>query len=437
MSPGAARVAWLHCFAGISGDMAVASLIDVGADEQALRGALASLPLEGWSMEVSRVLRGGLSATRAAVTATGGGPARTLADVLAVLDAGELPERARARSRAAFLRLAEVEGRLHGVPTEDVHFHELGAHDTIVDVVGAMVALDLLGIDEVVASPVATGTGTIGSAHGTLPNPAPASVALLEGVPVYARDVGVELTTPTGAAILVAANARFGAMPAMVVGRAGYGAGAREIEGLPNVLQVVTGTRTSAPEATGGRGATAAQPLVLLEVNVDDATGEELADALAALLDAGAADAWTAPVLMKKGRPGSVVSALADLALAASVREVLLAHTGSLGARSHLVDRYASARRVEEVDVDGARVRVKVTTGRAKVEHDDAAAVARRLGVPVREVVRRAERAYARGTPSGHDPGDAEGSGEAASAGDPDRHGVDGGGPPGHARDDA
>lgn len=427
------RVAWFHCFAGISGDMTVAALLDAGADEVALRGALSTLPLGGWSLSTARVLRGGLAATRVEVSVTEDGTTRRLADVLEVIDAATLPERAATRARAAFVRLADAEARIHGARPDEVHFHELGGQDTIVDVVGAMVALDLLGIDEVVSSPVATGSGTSRGAHGTLPNPAPASLSLLAGAPVYAREVDVELTTPTGAAVLAAAGATFGPLPPLVVGAVGYGAGRREIDGLPNVLQVVTGARDPAapPGGPGGRGA--AQPLVLLETNVDDATGEELADAIAALLDAGALDAWSTPVLMKKGRPGTVVSTLCDLALERRVRETLLVHTGSLGARSHLVDRHASPRSMEQVDLDGTPVRVKVSPGRAKVEHDDASALARRLGVPVRDVVRRAERAYEAARPR---PGATGGRTGGPSAGDPDGHGVDDRGPSGDGRHD-
>ncbi|HVC26325.1 MAG TPA: nickel pincer cofactor biosynthesis protein LarC [Acidimicrobiales bacterium] len=390
-----ARIAWFHCFAGIAGDMAVASLLDAGADEGALRAGLSTLPLDGWSMDVSRVLRGGLAATRVDVSAAAGGPARTLSDVLAIVDAGDLPDRVRSRARSAFRQLADVEGRLHGLAPEDVHFHELGGHDTIVDVVATMLALDLLGVDEVVSSPVATGVGTVRTAHGTIPNPAPASLALLAGALVYAREVEVELTTPTGAAILAAVGTRFVALPPMRVDAVGYGAGARDLEGLPNVLQVVIGSLSGSDGPGAAPGSGAAQPLVMLEANVDDATGEELADAVAALLDAGAADAWTAPVVMKKGRPGTVVSALADVALADVLRATMLAHTGSLGVRSHPVERHASARRIAVVEIDGSPVRVKVAGDRVKVEHDDAAVIARRLGVPVRDVVRRAERALA------------------------------------------
>ncbi|MHB1781070.1 MAG: nickel pincer cofactor biosynthesis protein LarC [Acidimicrobiales bacterium] len=386
------RVAWFHCFAGIAGDMALASLLDAGADEGQLRSLLATLPLPGWAMEVTRVRRGGLAATRVVVTATDGGPARRLPDVLEMLHAGTLPARALERSVAAFNLLAEVEGHLHGEAPEEVHFHELGGHDTVVDVAGTMVALELLDVATVASSPVATGSGTVESAHGTLPVPTPAVLGLLAGAPLYGGGAraGAELTTPTGAAILAATGAVYGPMPMMTVASTGYGAGGRQIEGLPNCTQVVVGT----PLAATGGGAPVGQPLVLLEANVDDATGEELADAIAALLDGGASDAWTTPVLMKKGRPGHVVSVLAELPRSHALRSTLLRHTGSLGARAHLVDRYAVERELLEVDLDGTIVGVKVATGRVKVEHDDAAAIARREGVPVRDVVQRALRAY-------------------------------------------
>jgi uncharacterized protein (TIGR00299 family) protein len=390
----AGRVAWFHCFAGIAGDMALGSLIDAGADESELRSVLATLPLPGWTMDVARVRRGGLAATRVVVTATDAGPSRRLPDVLDILHAGSLGARALDRCTTAFRLLAEVEGHLHGAPPDEVHFHELGGHDTIVDLAGTMAALELLGIDRVAASPVAMGSGTVESAHGTLPVPSPAVLGLLVGAPLYGHDAGVELTTPTGAAILAATGATFGPMPEMTVLATGYGAGGREIEGLPNCTQVVVGTAA----VSTGMPLPAGQPLLLVEANVDDATGEELADAVAALLAAGASDAWTTPVVMKKGRPGHVVSVLAELERSAVLRSTLLRHTGSLGARSHLVDRYALERTVTEVDLDGTAVRIKVAAGRVKVEHDDAALLARRQGVPVREVIQRALDAYAAGS---------------------------------------
>jgi pyridinium-3,5-bisthiocarboxylic acid mononucleotide nickel chelatase len=260
----------------------------------------------------------------------------------------------------------------------------------------------VLGVDEVFASPVATGTGMVRSAHGVLPNPAPAVVELLQGAPTYGREVGVELTTPTGAALLAATASGYGPLPPMTIIATGFGAGDRELDDLPNVTQVVIGVA-----ADVGGVAEAGQPVVQLEVNVDDATGEVLAHTVAALLDAGAHDAWITPIIMKKGRPAYTVSVLADPSLAQQLAGVLVAETGSLGVRGQRMERWPAARTAAEVDVQGLPVRVKVSAGRVKVEYDDAARAARRTGLPLREVLSRAEeawRATAAATPAEPDP---------------------------------
>jgi uncharacterized protein (DUF111 family) len=256
-------------------------------------------------------------------------------------------------------------------------------------VVGTCSALEVLGVDEVRSSPVATGLGMVRSAHGLLPNPAPAVVELLRDAPTYGIDVHVELTTPTGAALLAANVTGWGPLPAMTIEQSGFGAGTRELDGRPNLTQVVIGTAAAAGLGDG-------QPVVLLEVNVDDVTGETLAHTITALLDAGAHDAWITPMLMKKGRPAHTVSVLADPALAAQCAAVLTSETGSLGVRAHRLERWPSAREVAAVEVDGVPVRVKVSPGRVKVEHDDAARAAQRLHLPLREIVSRAEEAWRR-----------------------------------------
>jgi uncharacterized protein (TIGR00299 family) protein len=384
------RVAWFHCFAGIAGDMALGALLDAGADFGELRSILARLPLSGWSIDAVPVLRGGIAATQVLVEVEEDGAVRTFPDVLAIIDEARLPPRVHERSVAIFSALASVEGRLHRRPPDQVHFHELGGHDTIVDIVGAAAALEVLGVDEVASSAVRTGTGVIRTAHGVLPNPSPAVLGLLAGAPVVGLDVSLELTTPTGAAILSALASGFGPMPAMTLEATGYGAGSRELESMPNCTQVVLGGRLAA--APGAPPA--AQPLVLLEANLDDATGEQLADAVSALLEQGALDAWSTPVVMKKGRPGHVLACLADPVLGEELRRVISAETGSLGVRSQPVERYTAPRRFEEVSVGGEPVRLKVSPGRVKAEHDDAARAARRLGLPVREVGRLAEEAW-------------------------------------------
>ena len=393
-------LAWFHCFAGIAGDMALASLVDAGADLNEVRALVQRVPVSGWSLEAEPVLRAGVAATKIHVRAAETPVVRTYAHISGLIDEARLPEAVRERAQATFAVLAEVEGRLHRRPTQQVHFHEVGGIDAIVDIVGTCAALHVLGVDQVRASAVATGTGLVRSSHGMLPNPAPAVVELLAGAPTYGRDLTVELTTPTGAALLAANAAGYGPMPPLRIGATGFGAGTHDIDGLPNVTQVVVGEAVEDERAPG-------QPVMLIAANVDDVTGETLAHTLEALLAAGAYDAWITPVVMKKGRPAHTVSALADSALAAQVAQVLTAETGSLGVRMHAMERWPAARVLEEVEVEGVPVRVKVSAGRVKVEHDDAARVARHTGLPLREVVSRAEEAWRQRTWTG--PGDEAG----------------------------
>lgn len=393
-------VAWFHCYAGVAGDMALGALFDAGADQHEVRALLGRLPLQGWSLAVEPVMRGGLSATNVRVATGETGVIRTHASIVEMVNRAALPDRVRDRALAVFSALAEVEGRLHRRNPAHVHFHEVGGVDAIVDIVGTCAALEVLGVDRVEVSPVATGIGMVRTAHGLLPNPSPATVELLTGMATYGRDLPFELTTPTGAALVATLAAAQGPLPAMVVAATGYGAGSRELDDLPNCTQVVLGE----PVAEGVEG----QPLVLVEANVDDATGETLAHTVAALMDAGCADAWVTPVVMKKGRPGHVVSALADPALAGQAARVLRAETGSLGARFSPVARSAVPRSAATVTVEGMPVRVKVSPGRVKAEHDDAARVASLRGLPVREVARRAESAWVDG-PGAEGPAPADG----------------------------
>ena len=389
------RAAWFHCFAGIAGDMALGSLLDAGADLDELLSLLARLPVPGWKLEVSPTMRSGIAATSVSVLSEESAIIRTSSHIVGLIEEARLPDRVRDRSLAVFSALAEAEGQIHRRPPSSVHFHEVGGVDAIIDVVGTCAALEVLGVDEVHASAVATGTGMVRSAHGMLPNPGPAVLELLRGAPTYGRDLAVELTTPTGAALLAGLACGWGAMPRCTVEATGYGAGSRELDDLPNLTQVVLGTLTSP-----GPAAEAGQPVVLIEANLDDATGETIAHAVAALLAAGAHDAWVTPIVMKKGRPGHTVSALCDPALARQVGRTLASETGSLGVRGTTLERWPANRSVDEVDVNGYPVRVKVSPGRVKAEYSDAARVARLTGLPLREVSFRAEETW-RQRPSG------------------------------------
>jgi uncharacterized protein (TIGR00299 family) protein len=383
-------VAWFHCFAGIAGDMALGACLDAGADLDEVNGILDRLPVGGWALEAELVMRGGLAATKAHVRYKPDGITRTYGHIAGLIEEGRLPERVRVRAQRVFRLMAETEGRLHRRPTASVHFHEVGGIDAIVDIVGTCAALEVLGVDDVSASTVRMGTGMVRTSHGLLPNPSPATVDLLKDAPVVGLDVNVELTTPTGAALLAGLCSRYGPMPPMRLLSSGFGAGTKELDSLPNLVQIAVGQSTAAETGI------AAQPLALLEANLDDVSGEVVAHAVEALLAAGALDAWTAHVTMKKGRPGVVFSALAQLSDAPRLRDLIGDETGTLGVRITTVDRWPFARQTDEVEVEGLPVRIKRTARRVKVEYEDAARVARHTGLTLREVVSRAE-AEARG----------------------------------------
>ena len=402
-------VAWFHCFAGIAGDMALGACLDAGAPLDEVTAILERLPIGGWALEPESVMRGGLAATKAHVEAKPDTITRTYGHIAGIIEEARLPARVRERAHRVFRLLAETEGRLHRRPTAAVHFHEVGGIDAIVDIVGTCAALETLGIDQVSASTVRVGTGMVRTSHGLLPNPSPAVVDLLKEAPVIGLDINAELTTPTGAALLAGLCSGYGPIPAMRLTASGFGAGSRELPTLPNLVQVAIG-ETASPTAglggveSGAGAAFAAQPLALLEANLDDATGEVVAHAVETLLAAGALDAWTAHVTMKKGRPGVVLSVLGQVPDATRLRDLIARETGTLGVRVTPVERWPFARRGSEVEVEGLPVRIKRSAERIKVEYEDAARVARHTGLPLREVVSRAEAEARRTTDQPADP---------------------------------
>ena len=389
-------VAWFHCFAGIAGDMALGACLDAGAPLDEVTAILERLPVAGWALEAELVMRGGLAATKAHVRAKPDGITRTYGHIAGIIEEARLPDRVRERSQRVFRLLAETEGRLHRRPTAAVHFHEVGGIDAIVDIVGTCAALETLGVDEVTASPVRVGTGMVRTAHGLLPNPPPAVVDLLKDAPVVGLDVNVELTTPTGAALLAGLSSGYGPMPAMRLAGSGFGAGTRDLPTLPNLVQVAVGEAYGAVAAGGaggaiGAGALAGEPLALLEANLDDVGGEVVAHAVDALLAAGALDAWTAHVTMKKGRPGVVLTAVARPEEETAVAEAMLRHTTTLGVRLLPVLRWELDREQHTVAVAGQPVSVKVGRLAGEVvnlapEHEDVAHAAAALGRPAKAV---------------------------------------------------
>jgi uncharacterized protein (TIGR00299 family) protein len=388
----ATSVAWFDCFAGIAGDMAVAALLDAGGDLDALRAGLARLPLDPYGLDVETVERGGIGATLVSVRPEGGAHRRTWRELRTVVAEADLPERVRERSLATLERLAVAEGRVHRVAPEEVHFHEVGAVDTLVDVVGSALLLDQLGVTEVLASAVALGSGTVRTEHGVLPVPAPAVLELLRDAPVYAGGVAAELTTPTGAAIL-AASASWGELPPLRVAAIGYGAGSRRHDEVPNLLRVVLGERAD--------GSAEADGALVIEANLDDMSPQLVPWAIDRLLAAGAADAWATPIHMKKGRPGLTLSVLCPPGREAALRAVLWRETSTLGARGYRVRKWALERDLLVVEVAGGTVRVKLGVHDGAVvnvapEFADCARIAEATGAPLKDVLASARLAAER-----------------------------------------
>jgi pyridinium-3,5-bisthiocarboxylic acid mononucleotide nickel chelatase len=389
---------------GIAGDMFLAAALDLGVDRAALEGALRTLPLSGWRLEVRRATVSGIAGTHLDVVVEGEQPHhRALAEILALLDASGLPPRARAAARRIFERIGRAEAKVHDVPVEDVHFHEVGAVDSIVDVCGAAVVMELLGWPRVLCAPPELGRGIARTAHGPMPIPPPAVLELLAGKPVRPGGPPGEAVTPTGAALL-AELAEVGPLPAFVPRRIGYGIGTARWPDRPNVLRmtVAEGVPVAAGGGEAATGDGGSPALWVLETNLDDGPGQLVARALEAALEAGALDAWAAPVTMKKGRPGVLLSALVEEPRRAAVTRVLFEETTTLGVRRHAVLRDALERELRTVETRYGPVRVKVALAGerelgAHPEYDDCQARAREHGVAVKEVMAAALAAHRAG----------------------------------------
>jgi uncharacterized protein (TIGR00299 family) protein len=385
------KIAYFDPFAGASGDMVLGALIDAGLSARRLRQELASLPIGAWSLSARKVERHGLAATKATVRDRGHDHAhRHLADILRILKRSKLPRADRDRAAAVFQRLAEAEARVHRCSVDEIHFHEVGAIDAIVDIVGAVVGLRLLGIGRVVSGPIRTGTGTVQCAHGRLPVPAPATAALLEGFPSVGTDIVGECTTPTGAALLTTLAESFGPRPSMTVDTVGYGAGGRHGETVPNLLRVFVGE--AAPEAE-------ADEMTMLEANLDDVSAEITGHVMDRLFAAGALDAWLTPAHMKKNRVGMVLTVIATPRDAPVLEELMLTETTTFGVRRSQVARRKLARERVTVKTTFGEVRIKIgRLGRREVqaapEYEDCRAIADRRGIPLKTVYQAALHAF-------------------------------------------
>jgi len=380
----------LDCSTGVSGDKVLGALLDAGSTdgrftEQDLARIASGLAPEA-RVVVERRNTHGISAVGVRVVAEGQPRSRTWAAIREALAGADLPSPVAERAQRAFGALAEAEARVHGTTVDDVHFHEVGAIDSIVDIVGVCAGLHALDVTSLVASPVAVGSGTVETSHGVLPVPAPATAELLRGTGalVVAGPAEGELTTPTGAALLGACVERFSAMPSMRIGLVGYGAGTRDI-GIPNVCRIILAEQTH-----GSSGEPASESVAVVECNLDHLAAEELAFACDELLALGALDVWQTPIVMKKGRSAVMLSVLVAEADAPHYARLVTSLTGSLGVRVRVMERFVAPRDVIEVVTAWGPVRVKVGVGRMRPEHDDVARIARETGVPYAEVARAA-----------------------------------------------
>lgn len=393
------KLAYLDLIAGASGDMLLAALVDAGLPCEELQRGLAGLHLPGFTISCAKTMRGAFSATKVDVHTDDNAPARHLSEIEAIIHESALPATVKARSLRIFRRMVEAEAAIHNAPLEAVHLHELGALDTIVDVTGVLLGLELLGVERVVCSPVPLGRGMLNGSHGPMPLPAPATVALLAGRPDEGRPappvVGVphpvETVTPTAAALITELASAYGPIPAMRLEAVGYGAGGR-LTPEPNILRVLLGAAEPNDEP-------ACETLELLETNIDDMNPELYGYVLERLFAAGALDAYLTPVIMKKNRPGVVLSALCRPEDAGRLQQVLFDETTTLGIRSQRISRRCLARTIEQVATPFGPIRVKVgrwDTGHEKAapEYEDCRAAAQAHHVPLRAVYEAALAAW-------------------------------------------
>lgn len=379
------RIGYLDCASGISGDMLLGALIDVGWPEQNLRELISKLKLGDVQLKVDRVSKRGIAATQVTIISPHHQPHRGLNDLSAIIMQAEIPAAIQQVAISALRLLAEAESQVHGVPVDRIHFHEVGAVDTIVDIVGALVGFTELNISEVQCSALPWSRGTVKTEHGILPVPPPAVALLLRDVPVVGADIEGETVTPTGATLARTLAKQFGTMPAMRVEHVGYGAGQRDWPDRPNVLRLTIG------ESVNNSAGLQVEQLVVLSCNIDDMNPQWYEPLMKHLNQTGALDVWLTPVQMKKQRPGVLVEVLCRVENAAVLRATLLVHTSTLGIRETAVVRYSLERRISTVSTAYGTVRLKLAklpdgSVRAAPEHDDCVARAGEHNVPVMDV---------------------------------------------------
>ena len=395
------QIAYFDCISGISGDMTLGALVDLGADVHAIESAVRSMGLPELSIRSETVKKRGFRAISVHIEHPPEHAHRHLHHITEMIDrASEVPESAKDTAHRIFRQVAEAEAKVHGSTLEKVHFHEVGAIDSIADIVGTAVALDSLGIDTIHASAVPTGTGEITIAHGRVSIPAPATAELLQGIPIVGSDIKAELTTPTGAAILKACATSFGPLPSMTIQAVGYGAGKMNLEAQANVLRIILGDATE--ESVGLTTQIESDRVVMLETNIDDSTPEQLADCATRLMAAGALDVFQTHCTMKKGRAGVILTAMTTTDQAALLENIIFEHSTAIGIRRYHTDRHKLRRKATVVDTEYGPVRGKVIELpdgqlRFTIEDDDARTIATSHHTTTSEIRRAATTAYTAG----------------------------------------
>ena len=388
------NLAYFDCFSGISGDMILGALVDAGCPLEELRGGLRGLNLAGWEISSERVWKNGMAATYVRVKTEDQQKHRSLSTILEILGESRLGPRVHERAQAIFRRLGEAEAKVHDVPVEKIHFHEVGAVDAIVDIVGACIGFEALGIEKFACSALNVGGGTIKAAHGLLPVPAPATTELLRGKPTYSSGVERELVTPTGAAIIATLCSDFGPQPRMSVSAIGYGAGTADPPGQPNVVRILIGEELEAKKGLG-----ALEEAAVIEANLDDMNPQIYGYFLEKALAAGALDVYTTPVQMKKNRPGTLLTILCRPERTDALLQLIFAETTTFGARTYRVERRVLPRVFVEVATGYGPVRVKVSQVNGRIlhvtpEYEDCKRLAEERDVPLQQVIAEAKRKF-------------------------------------------
>lgn len=387
------KLAYFDCFSGISGDMTLGALVDAGCPIEHLLSELRGLQVPGWEVSAGKVWKNGMAATSVTVRAEDGQKHRSLSAILELLKSSILAGSVRDRARAIFTKLGEAEAQVHDVPLEKIHFHEVGAVDAIVDIVGVCIGFHFLGLEKFACSALNVGGGTVKMAHGILPVPAPATANLLQGKPTYSNGVERELVTPTGAAIVATLCDSFGPQPAMTVRAIGYGAGTADLEGQPNVLRIMIGEE--AEETAPGFD----EEIAVVEANLDDMNPQIYGYFLEKALAAGALDVYTTPVQMKKNRPGTLLTVLCKPQDTQTVMSLIFAETTTFGARTYRAARRTLPRESVSVSTDFGDVRIKISRMNGRIlhvapEYDDCRRLAVEKNVPLQRVISEALRAY-------------------------------------------